>query len=73
MGYSEGWDAGAINMRSLSDLPFYFLELLADVFEEVLEILFLGVELFELALDTGVLALVVGEVSLAVWGQGYSY
>ena len=58
---------------SFSDLPLDFLELLAYVFEEVLEILFLGVELFELALDAGVLALVVGEVSFAVWGQGYSY
>lgn len=60
-------------MRSFSDLPLDFLELLADVFEEVLEILFLCVELFELALDAGVLTLVVSEVSFAIWGQEYSY
>lgn len=45
---------------SLSDLPFDFFELFSDIFEEILEILFLSVELFQLTLDSAILALVVG-------------
>lgn len=50
---------------SFSDLSFDFLELLSDIFEEVLEILFLSVELFQLTLDSAILTLVMGEVALA--------
>jgi len=50
---------------SFSDLSFDFLELLSDIFEEVLEILFLSVELFQLTLDSAILTLVMSEVALA--------
>lgn len=57
---------------SLADLALDLLEFFADAAEEDLEILLLGVELFELSLDAGIFALVVGEVALAEWGGSYS-
>ena len=52
-------------LDSFSNLSFDFLELLSDIFEEVLEILFLSVELFQLTLDSAILTLVMSEVALA--------
>ena len=50
---------------SFSDLSFDFLELLSDIFEEVLEILFLSVELFQLTLDSAILTLMMSKVTFA--------
>ena len=52
-------------LDSFSDLSFDFLELLSDIFEEVLEILFLSVELFQLTLDSAILTLMMSKVTFA--------
>lgn len=59
-------------MSSLADLPLDLLELSPDVLKEVLEILFLGVELFKLALYSAVLCFMVGEMPLATLLDRYS-
>jgi hypothetical protein len=50
---------------SLAYLPLDLLQLLANAPQEILEILLLGVQLLQLTLDPGILALMVGKVPLA--------
>ena len=53
------------HLASLPHLPFNLFQLLPNVSQHLLEILFLAVELFQLRFDARVLVLVVVEVPLA--------